>query len=115
MAIDPCIKEILSQLGLDVNEHIHELIGSTIPREDLLSPLKYEAIKPLIVKLKNVYSSSELTSLHVNASVKQSFPLLNLLRQILRTSGMHLQPVRLCDGYENGKKKFRRVFVVSSI
>ena len=114
MAIEPSVKEILAQVGLHVNEHMNELLGCSIPREDLLSPLKYEEIKPFISKLKSRYSSTEMTSLHVNASVKQSFPLLNLLRQILRVSGMHLQPVRLCDGYENGKKKFRRIFIVTS-
>ena len=74
---------------------------------------KYDSMKKYIIDLKKEYSSSSLTSLQENATTKQKFPLLNLVRQILSVYGYKMVPIRKCDGYTNDKrKKFKRFFLI---
>ena len=55
-----------------------------------------------------------MTSLQTNAASSQKWPLLNLVRQILRSSGYQVTPKRLCDGYtKDGKKKYKRIFIIN--
>ena len=66
-----------------------------------------------IPELKKLFSSSYLTSLQSSATKTQKWPLINLIRQILRSSGYNLTPKRLCDGYTSGGvKKYRRIFII---
>ena len=63
-----------------------------IPRDMLIDQKKYESVKEHITKLKEVFSSSSLTSLQKDAKTKQKWPLLNLVRQILRTNDYAMEP-----------------------
>ena len=55
-----------------------------IERDILLSNEKYTEIQHLIPELKKNLSSTTITCLHKNASENQRWPLLNLVRQILK-------------------------------
>lgn len=103
-------KKILEELGLE----LETINNQEIERDFFLSTQKYDSIKKYIVDLKKEYSSSALTSLQENATIKQKFPLLNLVRQILSVYGYKMVPIRKCDGYTNDKrKKFKRFFIIA--
>ena len=65
-----------------------------IPRETLLSQEKYENIKEDLAKMKKMYSSGALTALQKSAETKQKWPLLNLVRQILKSNNYNMEPIR---------------------
>jgi|TARA_B110000261_G_C13071657_1_gene352426 hypothetical protein len=110
--LNDCIISLFSKCGI-VCSNIHELDGMTIPRVFLLDNARYMEVQENIVVLKTLLSSSLLTSLQSSASDKQKWPLLNLVRQILKSQGYALQPKRLCDGYDaTKKKKYKRVFLI---
>ena len=92
---------------------LDELIGREIPREVLLSAETYRKAQEAIPSLKSVFSSSFMTGLQANAARKQKWPLLNMVRQVLATQKIRLEPVRRSNGYDaNGKKIYKRFFVV---
>ena len=92
---------------------ITDINGIIIPREKLLSLDLYDKVKTEIPKLKSILSSSIFTSVHKNASQIQKWPLLNLIRQILRKYNYELIPKRICDGYtKDGIKKYKRFFEI---
>ena len=64
--IDEDSKKILNIVGINFSS-ISELENFFIPRETLLSDLKYDEIKKLIPDLKKKFSSSDMTSLQKNA------------------------------------------------
>ena len=87
-----------------------------IPREQLLSDLKYDEIKKLIPELKKIYSSSFMTGLQKNADKNQKWPLLNLIRQILNAYNYEMEPIRKSDGYTlEGIKKYKRFFQIKKV
>ena len=95
-----------------VFDAVEQLNGMEIPRDPLLSDKKYEEIESEIPCIKKSgYSSSSLTALQKNAKERQKWPLLNLVRQILRASNYNLLPFRKSDGRDKlGKKKYKRLF-----
>jgi len=107
-------KEILNIVGINI-----ELINESdflIPREQLLSDLKYQEIQILIPELKKKFSSSSMTSLQKNAKTEQRWPLLNLVRQILTIYNYQMEPIRKSDGYTlEGIKKYKRFFQIKKI
>ena len=57
-----------------------------------------------------------MTCLQKDADKKQKWPLLNLVRQILKTNDYKMTPKRKSNGYdEDGKKKYLRFFLVEKI
>jgi hypothetical protein len=105
-------KKILNTIGINF-ESINDLDNFFIPREQLLSDLKYEEIKILIPELKKHFSSSFMTSLQKNAEKEQKWPLLNLVRQILSNYNYQMKPIRKSDGYTlEGVKKYKRFFQI---
>ena len=112
---DEMIKEFLNRCGIVFTEW-KDLDGMTIPRDTLLSGVIYEKVKKDIVKLKELYSSGSLTSLQKNAQTSQKWPLLNLVRQILKSNEYKMDPRRKSNGYTSeGKKKYIRSFVIKKI
>lgn len=96
-----------------VFEDFNHLDGMLIPREMLIDQKKYDNVKEHVSKLKEVFSSSALTSLQKDAKTKQKWPLLNLVRQILRTNDYGMEPKRKSNGYDDdGKKKYLRFFII---
>jgi hypothetical protein len=105
----------LNKCGI-IFDNIDQLNHMIIPRENLLSTIVYQKVKEDIPELKQIFSSSKLTSLHKFASEKQQWPLLNIVRQILKSYGYLLKPIRKSDGYnEQGKKKIKRLFLIQKI
>ncbi len=109
------VKEFLNKCGI-VFEDYKMLDGMLIPRETLLSQEKYENIKEDLIKMKKMYSSGALTALQKSAETKQKWPLLNLVRQILKSNNYKMDPIRKSNGYTNeGKKKYLRFFIIKKI
>ena len=109
------VKEFLNKCGI-VFEDYKMLDGMLIPRETLLSQEKYENIKEDLVKMKKMYSSGALTALQKSAESKQKWPLLNLVRQILKSNNYNMEPIRKSNGYtKEGKKKYLRFFIIKKI
>jgi hypothetical protein len=110
--MDEDSKKILNTIGINFDS-FSELDNFLIPREMLLSDLKYEEIKKLIPELKKKFSSSFMTSLQKNAEKEQKWPLLNLVRQILNVYNYKMEPIRKSDGYTlEGVKKYKRFFQI---
>ena len=109
------VKEFLNKCGI-VFEDYKMLDGMLIPRETLLSQEKYENIKEDLTKMKKMYSSGALTALQKSAEAKQKWPLLNLVRQILKSNNYNMEPIRKSNGYtKEGKKKYLRFFIIKKI
>tara|TARA_R110002012_G_scaffold72687_1_gene185437 strand:+ start:125 stop:490 length:366 start_codon:yes stop_codon:yes gene_type:complete len=110
--MDKEIIEFLKKCKLQLDDET-QLEGQLIPRDILLSQNTYEEVKAEIDVLKKKFSSSALTSLQSGAQKEQKWPLLNLVRQILRVCNYKMEPVRRSDGYDDeGKKKYKRFFLV---
>ncbi len=109
--MNECIQDILNIM--DISYQLLETNEILLERDIFLSSIKYNNIKNKIPELKLYYSSSFLTSLQKNAMDKQRWPLLNLIRQILKKKNYYMKPVRKSNGYtEEGKKLFKRYFLI---
>lgn len=92
---------------------VNNLDGTIIYRDTLLNPNLYDKIKQDIPSLKNILNSSTYTSVQKNAENNQRWPLINLVRQILKRYNYELKPKRLADGYtKDGQKKYKRLFEI---
>lgn len=114
MEKEDIVIKILNISGMVV-ENLNHLDGLIIGRELFLDYNKYEKVKEYFSNLKshNDFSSSTLTCLHNGADIKQRWPLLNLVRQILKVRNYRMVPIRKSDGKDNkGKKKYKRFFRV---
>lgn len=94
-----------------------DLDGLLVDRQVCLNNEKYNQLKKdEFANLKHYFSSSYLTALQEPALSKQKSPLLNLIRQILRSCNYKLVPKRVADGYTlTGKKKYIRMFVIEKM
>ena len=94
-----------------------DLDGMLVPRELFFQPETYKQLKEQqIPELKTIFSSSYLTSLQTTAETAQRWPLLNLIRQVLRSSNFKLTPKRVADGYTlDCKKKYKRLFIIEKM
>ena len=91
---DPTIKtktekeKILSDVLNFVNiefKSIENLVGMEVDRKILLKESVVEDFKNYQIKLKEQgFKSGKLTSLHKNSMLKQQFPAINMLRQLLK-------------------------------
>lgn len=106
------IKNIFKIAGLPFEE-INEINDLIIERDILLSTEKYKSVELKIPELKKYLSSSCLTSLQKDAEKKQKWPLLNLVRQILKIYYFKMEPIRKSNGYtKEGKKLYKRYFLI---
>ena len=113
--MDNDIVKFLKKCNLQLEDEV-QLDKQLIPRDILLSLNVYKEVQPDILELKKKFSSSALTSLQSGASKGQKWPLLNLVRQILRVCNYKMEPVRRSDGYdEEGKKKYKRFFLIKKL
>lgn len=110
--MDEDSKKILNMVDINFDSNV-ELENFFIPRQILLSDLKYEEVKKFIPDLKKNFSSSYMNSLQKNAEKEQKWPLLNLVRQILNKYNYKMVPIRKSDGYTlEGIKKYKRFFQI---
>lgn len=95
---------------------IEALDGFIISRDTLISNELYNNIKKEINSLKSILHSSVNTSVHKTAQTNQKWPLINLIRQLLKHYNYNLSPKRIADGYtKDGKKKYKRFFEIKKI
>ena len=99
-----------------VFDDFSQLEGMEIPRDILLNEKRYNEIQEDIQNMKKIYSSGSLTCLQKNAKQRQKWPLLNLVRQILKCNSYEMHPIRKSNGYTpEGKKKYLRFFIIKKI
>jgi len=109
------ILSILNKCDI-VCENIDKLNGLLIQRDILLSDDKYNSVNDEIIKLRNIFSISHMNSLQINAEENQKWPLLNLVRQLLKLYNYHMKPIRKSNGYsKSGKKLYIRYFEIEKI
>jgi len=109
------IKDFLNKCSI-VFDDFSQIDGMLIPRDLLLSNEKYQSVREDIEKMKKLYSSGSLTALQKNAEASQKWPLLNLVRQILKSNNFKMDPIRKSNGYtKEGKKKYLRFFAIKQI
>jgi hypothetical protein len=104
--------EILEKLN--INCCYEELDGLIFERTLLLNNELYKKLYEEIPKIKTILCSSKYNSVHSVAEEKQKWPLINLLRQLLKQYNFTLIPKRISDGYsQDGKKKYKRLFIIN--
>jgi hypothetical protein len=109
------IKSLLNKCKI-VIQHFDDLNGMLLPREIFLDKEIYNSVKEDISILKQLFTSSALTSLQSNAEETQKWPLLNLVRQILRSCHYKMTPKRVSAGYtKEGKKIYKRMFIIEKL
>ena len=109
------LQKCLLHCNITINS-LEQLNGMILPRDFFLDMENYEKIKKDITSLKKYLNSSYMTSLQSTAADKQRWPLLNLVRQLLRTCKYNMTPKRISDGYTvDGKKKYKRVFIIEKL
>ena len=91
------------------------LNGTSFERDILLTEDVIHKYYGMIKKLKTTYTSDILTCLHVNSILKQKFPAINMLRQILKCNNFKLKPVVITLGYVDNIKIVKRYFKIMKI
>ena len=113
--MDNDILKFLNKCKIVIEEE-QNLEGLMIPRDILLDISIYDNVKEDIQLLKQKFSSSSLTALQKGAEVEQKWPLLNLVRQILKSCNYNMKPIRQSNGYDaEGKKKYKRFFRIDKL
>jgi hypothetical protein len=113
--INIILKNMLNFLKIKYN-NIEDLVGKEIDRDDLLTKNIIEYYQTFQHDLKlGGFSTGKLTSLHKNNLVKQKFPAINMLRQVLKCKKLWLKPKVESKGYnkKTGKKFVKRSFIIS--
>ena len=106
------IKSFLKKCSIHYN-NIEDLEGLLICRDVLLHDQTYLNVQDDIPMIKKYFSSSSMTCLQETAYISQKWPLLNLVRQILKANNFVMTPIRKSAGYDKDKKKiFKRYFKI---
>lgn len=107
--------ELFLMVGI-YSESIDNLNNILIDRDTLLNEDVYKKTLEYIPYLRKIFSSSYMNSLHDNAMKKQKWPLINLVRQLLKALNYKFVPIRKACGYDKEKKKiFKRLFRIEKI
>ena len=106
---------IFNKCNIDCQD-LTQLHGFKLERDILLNTNLYNNIKTYIPLLKNVLKTSTYTSTQNTAEVYQKWPLINLIRQLLKKYNYFLIPKRISDGYtKDNVKKYKRFFEIQKI
>jgi len=110
------LKKIFKIININIST-LKDIENIEIERNTLLNEKINNDFNKLLEECKDIYSSSKLTSLHNNRELKQKFPGINLLRQILKCNNLKLTPKITSYGYNknNGKKIIKRSFIINNI
>mgnify|MGYP001323329800 CR=1 FL=1 len=95
--------------------NIKDLINIELERNSFLTPEVVEHFQKFKNEFKNLgYKTGKLTSLHKNNLVKQKFPAINMLRQLLKCNNLLLKPLIKSNGYDKitGRKNTIRYFII---
>ena len=87
-------------------------IGNIIPFDKLNDQVVIRELFKMQFDLRVVFPSDTLTALHSGAVKKQTFPGVNIVRQIFKFMGYRLKPVNYYEGYVGSKKLLRREYHV---
>lgn len=113
--LDELVINILKIIGINCN-NLNNLLGLIIDREKLLDLQLYNEIKIYLPYIKKYLKTTFFTATHKNAEIKQNWPLINLIRQILKIYNYRLIPKRISNGYtKTGIKLYKRIFEIQSI
>ena len=107
--------QLFSKLCKIINVNSSNPIGVSIPFDKLQNSNVIRQLYDIQDKLKDAFPSSKLTSLHTNAIKKQSFPGVNIVRQIFKEMGYKLRPVNTSEGYIGKKKILRREYFIEKL
>ena len=107
--------QLFAKLCKIININSSNPIGIAIPFDKLQDDNVIKKLYDIQDKLKEVFPSSKLTSLHTNAIKKQSFPGVNIVRQIFKEMGYKLRPVNTSEGYIGKKKILRREYHIEKL
>tara|TARA_B100001093_G_C26829845_1_gene1015637 strand:- start:1393 stop:1992 length:600 start_codon:yes stop_codon:yes gene_type:complete len=108
------LKKMLSYFNIKFTD-INELINIEIERNRFLTPEIVEHFQKFKNEFKNLgYKTGKLTSLHKNNLIKQKFPAINMLRQLLKCNNLLLKPLIKSNGYDKitGRKNTIRYFII---
>jgi hypothetical protein len=107
--------DLFSKLCKIINIDSTNPIGHDIPFDKLQDENVIKNLYDIQEKLKDAFPSSKLTALHTNALKKQSFPGVNIVRQIFKKMGYKLRPINTSEGYVGSKKILRRVYHIEKL
>jgi len=107
--------QLFAKLCKIININSSNPIGIAIPFDKLQDDNVIKKLYEIQDKLKEAFPSSKLTSLHANAIKKQSFPGVNIVRQIFKEMGYKLRPVNTSEGYIGKKKILRREYFIEKL
>lgn len=108
--IESDVIKLLNKSGICVSSFKY-LDGFVFERDILLNDSKMEYMEDEIKKIKNIFSVSSIQCLQKNAKQRQKWPLLNLVRQVLKNINFKMVPFRKSNGYDKQKRKiFIRYF-----
>ena len=106
--------KLLNIININI-ENKEQLTNYTFERNILLDKEVIDKYYDMIKSLKKKYTSDELTCLHMNSIIKQKFPGINMLRQILKCNGFRMKPKVVSLGYVGDIKMTKRFFVIVPI
>tara|TARA_Y100000287_G_scaffold154620_1_gene131101 strand:+ start:139 stop:525 length:387 start_codon:yes stop_codon:yes gene_type:complete len=113
--VEKSVIDLLNKSGICVLS-FNNLDGFVFERNILLNDSKMENMYDEINLIKETFSVSSIQSLQKNAKQRQKWPLLNLVRQVLKNVNYKMTPFRECNGYDKEKKKiFVRYFRIEKI
>lgn len=105
------LRSLLKVINIEMTDR-ETLNGTSFERDILLTEDVIHKYYSMIKKLKTTYTSDILTCLHVNSVLKQKFPAINMLRQILKCNHFKLKPVVITLGYSGNIKLVKRYFKI---
>tara|TARA_B110000208_G_scaffold146703_1_gene177029 strand:- start:359 stop:751 length:393 start_codon:yes stop_codon:yes gene_type:complete len=108
------LNEMLALIGISF-ENLDDLIGIKIERDLLLTEEVINHFQKYKKTLLDIgYKTGVLNGLHKNNTVKQRWPALNMIRQILKCNQLKLSPFVKSNGYnkKTGKKNTIRYFMI---
>ena len=113
--IEEHIINLLNKSGICVTT-LKNLNGFVFERDILIKDSKMEYMCDEIDKIKKIFSVSSIYCLQKNAKQRQKWPLLNLVRQVLKNINYKMIPFRKSNGYDKQKRKiFVRYFRIEKI
>lgn len=101
--------------SLENEEFVHpsQLIGIIFEKE-ILDRFTMDDFTDILASLRGVYSAGGMGCLRSGAETRKN-AVLNMMRQICRANGIHLEPHSKSNGYEpNGKKRLKKWFKIIS-
>lgn len=108
--------DLLKLININISNPL-ELNNLTIDRTLLIKSDLNNSISGLQDRMKGLFHSSYLTCLHSNSQLKQKYPFINLLRQILKCLGYSMTPKVINLGYDKktGRKLTKRFFTIKPL